>query len=294
MAFISRKMLRRTAGGAVALHASVLVDGVRDVAGLGAGDSRYVRFAVPADVADAVFDQLRPVTAEGALLRAAKATFVANLIFHLLGKATTLPRQKAFQFRPRPGPLEVQSVYAYAAGQGEADKVDAVLEPFSEPVLAVLDCLRRAGFDGVDLINHAVINYYPSSVTSGIGPHRDKTESLADGSLIITLSFGARRPCVLRSNDKSVVQEIALHHGSAFVLGPQTNGFHPRGRARAPKGFKHEIPKLAAELGPRLSITLRTCATFRCRAPGSPDWIYYGKGTPLAEPQAHALALGRQ
>jgi alkylated DNA repair dioxygenase AlkB len=79
---------------------------------------------------------------------------------------------------------------------------------------------------------------------------RDKDRDFVLGSSVLTISFGAVRRLLLKSDDES--ETVELEHGSLFVLGPETN---------APGNFKHSIVKTAQDVGERLSLTFRSIKT---------------------------------
>lgn len=103
-------------------------------------------------------------------------------------------------------------------------------------------------------LNHGVITLYRDNNDS-LAFHQDKVLDLEDDSLILSISFGAARPIVFSPvSAKSRFQKeqtIVLQPGSLIAMGPKTN-----------KEFKHAIPKLRDHVGPRISLSLRTIATF--------------------------------
>lgn len=111
-------------------------------------------------------------------------------------------------------------------------------------------------------LNHGVITLYRNGDDS-LAFHQDKVLDLEDNSLILSISFGAARPIVFAPvSSKSRFQKeqtLVLQPGSLLAMGPRTN-----------KECKHAIPKLrgggssssSVDVGPRISLSLRTIATF--------------------------------
>ena len=98
--------------------------------------------------------------------------------------------------------------------------------------------------------NTAIVNRYVNN-RDYIGPHKDKTIDLIDGSFIFSVSFGGTRELLL-SNGKTK-QRIMLKPGSVFVLGPKTN-----------QKFKHSITKNKGDNTERISVTLRAVEHVEC------------------------------
>jgi alkylated DNA repair dioxygenase AlkB len=80
-----------------------------------------------------------------------------------------------------------------------------------------------------------------------IGPHTDKTKSFAEGSNVMTLSFGATRTMRLTNISNNRIQEdIVLRPGSVILLSWNTN-----------QEWKHEILPGKEDAGERISLTYR-------------------------------------
>ena len=133
-------------------------------------------------------------------------------------------------------------------------------------------------------INHALIQCYRGG-HDFISQHADKTLDIQRDSNIVNLSIGARRTMVLRPKKDDVPKGTTLpatpfpmEHGSLFVLGWETNRLctHEIKRDKRLESLKHP-----AELnygGCRISLTLRTVATF-----SRVDGTLYGQGAPKKE-----------
>jgi len=99
----------------------------------------------------------------------------------------------------------------------------------------------------IQYCNHLVLNLYLNS-QDNISPHNDKTQTLTEGSMIVTISLGAVRTLVLENMKNGQQVSIDLQPGSVFVLGWKTN-----------QEWKHSIPKaIGEEVGKRISLTYRS------------------------------------
>eukprot|EP01050_Picozoa_sp_SAG11_P007074 SAG11_NODE_576_length_8397_cov_13.729091_4_plen_571_part_00 len=143
-------------------------------------------------------------------------------------------------------------LYRYPAAGGTAPLIAAQQDWSAAPlVAAVRDAADAAAGTASD---HAVINYYPVGEVV-LGPHTDKTLDLTPESRAVVVNIGSSRWLQLSPLGQGKVQRIRLHHGCAFVIGPETN-----------RRFTHEVrPEPGA--GPRISVTLRKAATL-CVAGG--------------------------
>ncbi len=89
--------------------------------------------------------------------------------------------------------------------------------------------------------NSSIVNrYYDGDY---IGPHKDATINLKNGSSIFSVSFGASRTFKF-TGPNNQINEVTVESGSVIVLGPKTN-----------KYWKHSI---VSGKGLRISVTLRT------------------------------------
>ena len=111
-------------------------------------------------------------------------------------------------------------------------------------------------------LNHAVVLLYRTH-NDRIGFHKDKTLDLADGVPIVSISLGQPRTYVLQDHARAPTQrqEVALLPGTMLVLGPRTNAeWYHSVRQMTPE----EVAACggATKVRPRVSITLRSAATF--------------------------------
>jgi len=136
------------------------------------------------------------------------------------------------------------------------DEPHPLTMPFSPAVKRIKEELeRRLSMR----FNHALIQLYRDG-TDCIKEHADKTLDIEKGSTIVTYSIGARRVMVLRPKSKgSSSTQISLPKNSALILPLDVNATH----LHAIKQDKRRAEEREeAELGPRISITFRTIATF--------------------------------
>ena len=123
-------------------------------------------------------------------------------------------------------------------------------------------------------INHGLIQYYKNG-KDNIGEHSDKTLDILRESNIVNYSLGAARTMTLINKQQlGMRQNIKLPHNSLFVLGWQTN----REWQHAIRPDKRPITERDSDenafYGERISLTLRTVATFLNRQTGH----MYGQG----------------
>jgi len=101
-----------------------------------------------------------------------------------------------------------------------------------------------------------LLNLYRDGKDSN-GWHSDNEKELGRNPVIASVSFGAERPFHLQHNsikeairsgaELSVAkQKIILQHGSLLVMKGETQHF-----------WKHQIPKTAKAIGPRINLTFR-------------------------------------
>ena len=91
-----------------------------------------------------------------------------------------------------------------------------------------------------------LLNYYRDGKDSN-GWHADNEKELGINPVIVSLSFGAERTFQLKHNlDKDLKKSIILQHGSLLVMKGTTQHF-----------WKHQIPKTAKPIGPRINGTFR-------------------------------------
>ncbi|CAF4026819.1 unnamed protein product, partial [Rotaria sp. Silwood1] len=123
-------------------------------------------------------------------------------------------------------------------------------------------------------LNHALIQYYRNG-KDYIGEHSDITLDISIGSNIVNYSLGAARTMILKhKTQNSLKQRFKLPHNSLFIMGWKTNRewFHSIKQDK-----RLDMDKDSDELAfssQRISLTLRTIATFRNRRTGQ----LYGQG----------------
>ncbi|UJR33938.1 hypothetical protein I4U23_021357 [Adineta vaga] len=123
-------------------------------------------------------------------------------------------------------------------------------------------------------LNHALIQYYRNG-KDFIGEHSDKTLDVLINSNIVNYSLGAARTMILKhKTQQGLKQRFKLPHNSLFILGWKTNRewFHA-----IKQDNRADMDKESDELAfssQRISLTLRTVATFRNRRTGQ----LYGQG----------------
>lgn len=79
------------------------------------------------------------------------------------------------------------------------------------------------------------------------GWHADNEKELGQNPIIASVSFGAERVFQLKHNTiASIRQNIILQHGSLLLMKGTTQHY-----------WKHQIPKTAKEIGPRINLTFR-------------------------------------
>lgn len=91
-----------------------------------------------------------------------------------------------------------------------------------------------------------LLNYYRDGKDSN-GWHSDNEKELGRNPVIASVSFGAERFFHLRHNSiKDQKLKINLEHGSLLLMKGTTQHC-----------WKHQIPKTAKEIGPRINLTFR-------------------------------------
>ena len=96
--------------------------------------------------------------------------------------------------------------------------------------------------------NHVVINYYRDG-SDNVGMHADDEPELGDNPKIVAVSLGAKRRFVLERKRKPRGEprtSLWLGHGSYMVMGGTLQ-----------HTWRHALPKVKGECGPRLNITFR-------------------------------------
>jgi alkylated DNA repair dioxygenase AlkB len=91
-----------------------------------------------------------------------------------------------------------------------------------------------------------LLNYYRDGKDSN-GWHADNEKELGTNPIIASISFGAERTFQLKHNsNKDLKKSIVLEHGSLLLMKGTTQHF-----------WKHQIPKTAKPVGPRINLTFR-------------------------------------
>jgi len=117
-------------------------------------------------------------------------------------------------------------------------------------------------------LNHALIQYYRNG-KDFIGEHSDKTLDVLLHSNIVNYSLGATRTMILKhKTEQGLKQRIRLPHNSLFVLGWQTNREWTHSIKQDNRADRDKQEDELAYSSQRISLTLRTIATFRNRRTG--------------------------
>ncbi|WP_162126194.1 alpha-ketoglutarate-dependent dioxygenase AlkB family protein [Flavobacterium phycosphaerae] len=91
-----------------------------------------------------------------------------------------------------------------------------------------------------------LLNQYRDGKDSN-GWHADNEKELGRNPVIASVSFGAERSFHLQHNSmKDQKLKITLEHGSLLIMKGATQHF-----------WKHQIPKTAKDIGPRINLTFR-------------------------------------
>ena len=91
-----------------------------------------------------------------------------------------------------------------------------------------------------------LLNYYRDGSDSN-GWHADNEKELGINPVIVSLSLGAKRNFQLKHNsDISQKANIILENGSLLLMKGTTQHF-----------WKHQVPKTAKPVGPRINLTFR-------------------------------------
>jgi len=161
------------------------------------------------------------------------------------------------------------------------------LVPFTPTVLRIKAFvehrLQSAGLTSPSL-NHCLIQLYRNG-NDYISEHADKTLDLHPNSVICNYSVGATRKMVLRRKDRveaSGTTVFSLNSNSLFVLPLDVNRTHTHAikqDRRAPRDHRPD------ELGPRISLTFRSIATFFSPLSGK----LRGRGAPRSKVKEGAV-----
>ena len=147
----------------------------------------------------------------------------------LFGKELPIPRLQAWYG-------DKGAAYHYSGMQ---------LHPMSwTPELRTLK--RRVENIATASFNSVLINLYRTGQDSN-GWHADNEPELGKNPVIASLSLGATRRFKLRhNNDKGLVIDFELNHGSLLIMSGCTQTF-----------WKHCVPKTKMNISPRINLTFR-------------------------------------
>ena len=91
-----------------------------------------------------------------------------------------------------------------------------------------------------------LLNYYRDGKDSN-GWHADDEKELGINPIIASMSFGVTRNFQLKHNSNTGIKKnILLEHGSLLIMKGTTQHY-----------WKHQIPKTAKLIGPRINLTFR-------------------------------------
>lgn len=114
----------------------------------------------------------------------------------------------------------------------------------------VKEICNKASEEVGQQLNHCICTLYRDENDS-LAYHTDKLLDLDENSNVLSVSFGAARPMLFQEINGKNHQRIMLQPGSLIAIGPKTN-----------RRYKHSIPKVENECGPRISLSIRTVKTF--------------------------------
>jgi alkylated DNA repair dioxygenase AlkB len=109
-----------------------------------------------------------------------------------------------------------------------------------QKIKSLIENISEANFTTV------LLNYYRNG-NDGNGWHADNEKELGINPIIASLSLGAERNFQLKHNINPIQKKnIILEHGSLLLMKGTTQHF-----------WKHQIPKTARPIGPRINLTFR-------------------------------------
>ena len=216
----------------------------------GSNDSYLLLNIFPTDIADGLFSKLRDEITWNEMRQ----------------KGGRVPRDISIQ-----GTLHIENGDEYEPlYRHPADEQPALIS-WTPTALMIKDRIEQVIRQK---LNHALIQYYRDG-KDFIGEHSDKTLDVLIDSNIVNYSLGAARTMILKHKVKDgVKQRFKLPHNSLFVLGWRTNRewFHSiRQDNRADRDKDSDELAFSSQ---RISLTLRTIATFLNRCTGK----MYGQG----------------
>ncbi len=210
-------------------HSTEFHDGKRDVAKFGAGDSYYISNFLKKNRQN-IFDQIMTETNFIQMFNIGRDTAQAipRLVTAQSDHLTTQNGQS------------LQSAIYRMPGCNEKN---IVTTPWTPTVKYVCD---QASDMINQKLNHCVLTLFRDQ-DDKLCFHQDKLVDLKENSIILSVSFGDTRPIVFHSLDGRQRQTIMLRPGSLLAIGPKTNRL-----------WYHGIPNLIDNVGPRVSLSLRT------------------------------------
>lgn len=115
--------------------------------------------------------------------------------------------------------------------------------PFPEDILIIKSrCEDLAESD----FNICLANFYRNGQDS-MGWHADDEKELGSNPVIASVNFGAPRAFHFRhKSDKNLKEKIILENGSILIMAGKTQHY-----------YKHQLPKTAKKIGPRVNLTFR-------------------------------------
>lgn len=221
-----------------------------DAAVYGSNDSFLLLNIFPTDVADDLFSKLRDEITWNEMRQ----------------KGGRVPRDISIQ-----GTIETQNGDSYEPLYRHPADEQPELTSWTPTALIIKERIEEKI---EQKLNHALIQYYRNG-KDFIGEHSDKTLDVLIQSNIVNYSLGAARTMILKHKTQDgCKQRIKLPHNSLFILGWKTNRewFHSIKQDNRADRDK-QADELAFE-SQRISLTLRTVATFRNRRTGQ----LYGQG----------------
>lgn len=93
--------------------------------------------------------------------------------------------------------------------------------------------------------NSCLANLYRDGKDS-MGWHADDEKELGKNSVIASLSLGAVRNFQMKHKTRALKHKIDLQHGSLLIMQGEMQHY-----------WKHQLPKTARDIGPRINLTFR-------------------------------------
>jgi alkylated DNA repair dioxygenase AlkB len=137
---------------------------------------------------------------------------------------------------------DAQAVYTYSHTRFEP-------QPWTPALRELRDALSRICGE---VYNSVLCNLYRDG-HDAMGWHSDSEPELGDAPVIASLSFGATRRFRLRhKRDPALRADIALESGSLLLMAGATQ-----------RNYRHDLPRTAREVGPRINLTFRRIVVAR-------------------------------